>query len=126
MMSLLPASGRAAERREGLQELDVIGWKHAKAPVRGVATPPSLIDHLYSGDDVIRVKGDLGVVGYSGKTTRNCDAVTHIGSASIWKNQYRSLRYNLVLKRNLQLSPDPLHSTWRFLQRHWGAEPTAC
>ena len=35
--------------------------------VRAVAPPPALIDHFDAGDDLIRVKGNLGVVSCEGR-----------------------------------------------------------
>ena len=32
--------------------------------VGAVAAPPALVDHLDVGDDVLRIEGDLGVVGW--------------------------------------------------------------
>lgn len=46
-----------------LDELHVVGGKHAKVAIWPVAAPPALVDHLDARDEVFRVKGDLGVVG---------------------------------------------------------------
>lgn len=51
-------------RSAGLDELHVIGREHSKMAVGAVAPPPALVDHLDPGDDLVRVEGDLGVVGW--------------------------------------------------------------
>ena len=45
-----------------LEQLHVVGGEHPEVAVRAVAPPPPLVDHLNVGDDVLRVKGDLGVI----------------------------------------------------------------
>lgn len=45
-----------------LDELHVVGGKHAEVAVWPVAAPPALVDHLDACDEVLRVKGDLGVI----------------------------------------------------------------
>lgn len=57
--------GLAAARRGGssLNELHVVGRKHAKVAIWPVARPPALIDHLDACDEVLGVKGDLSVLG---------------------------------------------------------------
>lgn len=49
-----------------LYQFHVVGREHPKVAVRAVAAPPALIDHLNVGDDVLRIKGDLGVISCSG------------------------------------------------------------
>lgn len=63
-----PRSGSDGWRRSwvplvpSLPDLHVIGGEEAvRAPAH--ASPPSLIDHLNVGDDVIGVKGDLVITG---------------------------------------------------------------
>lgn len=50
------------QARPSLNELHIVGGKHAKVAVGPVATPPAFIDHLDTRDEVLRVKGDLGLV----------------------------------------------------------------
>lgn len=46
-----------------LNELHVVGRKHAKVAVGPVAAPPAFVNHFNARDEVLRVKGDLGLVG---------------------------------------------------------------
>lgn len=45
-----------------LNELHVVGRKHAKVAVGPVAAPPAFVDHLDARDEVLGVKGDLGLI----------------------------------------------------------------
>lgn len=53
----------ASSRGSLLNELHIVGRKHAKVAIWPIATPPAFVNHLNAGDEVLRVKGDLGLVG---------------------------------------------------------------
>lgn len=56
--------------RPSLNELHVVGREHAKVAVGPVAAPPAFINHLDARDEVLRVKGDLGIVSCKGGELR--------------------------------------------------------
>lgn len=45
-----------------LNELHVVGGKHAEVAIGTIAPPPAFIDHLDACDEVLRVKGDFGLI----------------------------------------------------------------
>ena len=53
-------------------ELHIVGRKHAKVAIWPIATPPAFVNHLNAGDEVLRVKGDLGLVGCKEGEPRCC------------------------------------------------------
>lgn len=54
-----------------LDKFNVIGRKHSKMTIRTVSSPPAFIDHLNAGNDVIRVKWDLGVISWGDTHTND-------------------------------------------------------
>lgn len=62
----------ASSRESLLNELHIVGRKHAKVAIWPIATPPAFVNHLNAGDEVLRVKGDLGLVGCKEGEPRCC------------------------------------------------------
>lgn len=62
--------GHVGGGRPSLNELHVVGREHAKVAVGPVAAPPAFINHLDARDEVLRVKGDLGIVSCKGGELR--------------------------------------------------------